>query len=154
MIMYPPLSHVSKVSTTHLEQLAHYLQDFVICCKVSVKKKHLFSFLLQATFFAAFSILFQNAFIQVKVSSSDVADFRQNTNLFFSRLFTWLPHRAYGKRKWMKSRSLWMRLKHFDVWCLKLPVYWSINWSNYEAYKNIIHICFKSTISIGPSSKV
>ena len=31
-------------------------------------------------FFAAFSILFQNGFIQVKVSSSDVADFRQNTN--------------------------------------------------------------------------
>ena len=35
--------------------------------------------LLQATF-AAFSIFFQNGFIQVKVSSSDVADFRQNTN--------------------------------------------------------------------------
>ena len=33
-----------------------------------------------SNFFAAFSILFQNGFIQVKVSSSDVADFRQNTN--------------------------------------------------------------------------
>ena len=66
--------------STPLEQLAHYLPDFVICCKVSVKKKHIFSFLLQATFFAAFSILFQNGFIQVKVSSSDVADFRQNKN--------------------------------------------------------------------------
>ena len=44
----------------------------------------------------------------------------------------------------MKSRSLWMRLKHFDVWCLKLTVYWSINfvqlWSIHKHHAHLLQI--------------